>query len=200
MNFSPTYVLESKTCPGVLVTLRRMGPRLRAATELSVSAARSNQRRAIQDAERAGNKLQDALTAIAGFREAIAALPHDENGSLIGVVTPEIVAMFTPEAWELSAAKAACESERDTIGRATIDPAFVKAAVKSISGLESDGIPYTADMLCDAGPAELFDEIVKAINSNAYATLETAENLSLPSTSGAQVDGGTSNTIAPIVN
>jgi hypothetical protein len=196
MNFNPTYTLESKTCPGVTVTLRRMGPKPRAATELQVSAARAKSRTAMQAEEKASAALRAALAGIPGLQDAIKTLPHDDNGALTGNITPEITAMFTPEVWSLSSERENRESEVSTISRAEIHPAFVLAAVKSIEGITSDDQPYTAALLCDIGPDDLFDEVVRAINDNTYATRVMAENLSLPTTSGAQVDGEKNSTSA----
>jgi hypothetical protein len=195
MKFSPTYVLESKACPGVTVTLRRMGPKLRAETELAISAARVKCREAAQIAEKLSVRLQQLLDETPGFREKVAALPEEKRGAL----PAEVLAMVPEEAWDVSTRKAEAEAQATAVERAEINPAFVLAAVKAIDGMESDE-PFTAATLCEFGPEELFDEVVAAITDNSYLLRGKAENLSSPTTSGAQVDGIQTNSIAPAAN
>lgn len=192
MDFSPTYTLDSQACPGVRVTLGRLGPKKRAATELKLSAVRAKHRALVQSAEKTNARLQSMLDAVPGYRDAILALPHDADGVLISELTSDILAMVPAEAWPLADQRTACETEADLLTKAEINPAFVCAAVQSISGM---GV-YTAEMVCDHGPDGLFEEIVAAINRNEYLPKEQAVNLPLPITSGAQGDGGQTSTSA----
>jgi hypothetical protein len=181
MTFSPVYTLESKTCPGVTVTLRRMGPKRRAELELKTATARAQCRQALAESEKLDAQVQSALDAVPGFRDAVAALPEAERSAL----TPAIIGMIPDEVWTISALNSDAKARASAVERAEIQPAMVISAVQSIAGIDS----YTAEMLCDAGPDELFAEVVVAINENAYLGREKAANLSLPTTPGEQGSG-----------
>lgn len=195
MTFAPKYTFESVACPGVVVTLGRMGPKRRAATELQVAGARSKYRLAIQEAEKAYGGLQAALDAIPGYRDSIKALPHNGAGKLAVDIPQEILDMITPEAMALSLARQDAQEKANAIARSEIHPAFLVAAIQSIDGVDS-AVPYTAEMVCEFGPDELFDELVEVVNDATYITKEKSSNLPLPTTSGAPVDGGPTNTSA----
>jgi hypothetical protein len=192
MIFSSTYTLESKSCPGVTVTLRRMGRKPRGAVELQVAAARAKSRELAVSGVRLDAELQAALDAVPGYREKLKGLPRDTDGNLKDPMPAELLAMIPAEAWKLADEKARAEAQSKYLDEAEIYPAFIVAAVQSISGLEG----ATAATLCESGPDTLFDEVVTAINRNAYQTVEQAENLSSATTSGAQVDGMPTSTSA----
>ena len=134
---------------------------------------------------------------VPNFRDLCAALPEEKKESL----TPEIVAMIPDALWELSRpSDPTCRNAR-AVDRAEIQPAMLMAAVQAIDGLETeDGGKYTAAMLCDAGPDELFNEVAVAINRNAYLSKEKTENLSLPTLPGEQGSGPARNSTATNAN
>jgi len=105
---------------------------------------------------------------------------------------------LSDEALAIGAELIGLRSDLNTLRQGTIMPAFLQAAVKSFSGeeLTYDGEPASVDKLCEFGPDAFFTEVVNAVNANGYLTPKQAENLSLPTTSPAAVDGATSNTIA----
>jgi hypothetical protein len=183
MDFKSTYTLESTAFPGVTVTLKRMGPKRRAEVELSVSAARAKQRELAMKHEAIRQKLVAAIDLS----------PKDEEGKPIEAELRGETLTFALELQGVT-------DELAALVRAQIHPAFIRAAVKSFGGPEPltyEGKPATAELLCEAGPDELFDELIKSINGNGYLPAEEARNLPLPSTLGAQVDGGPMNTTAP---
>lgn len=186
MDFKSTYTLESTAFPGVVVTLKRMGPKRRAEVELSVSAARARQRELSIRHEDVRQKL------IAAIQRS----PKDADGK-------PIEAELTGDALDLGMELQAVGDEALALVRSQIHPAFVKAAWKSIGGTEPltyDGRPATADLLCDAGPDELFDEVVRSINNNGAMPAETIRDLSEPSTSpGNKGEAPETNITAPDV-
>jgi hypothetical protein len=186
MDFKSTYTLESTAFPGVIVTLKRMGPKRRAEVELSVSAARAKQRELSMRHEDVRQKLV----------AAIALSPRDEEGR-------PIEAELRGETLVLAMELQAISDEASALVRAQIHPAFIMAAVKSFGGAEAltyDGKAASAALLVENGPDELFDELVESINGNGYLSAAAARNLPLPSTSGAQADGELTSTIAPPAN
>jgi hypothetical protein len=186
MDFKSTYTLASTAFPGVIVTLKRMGPKRRAEVELSVSAARAKQRELSIRHEDVRQKLV----------AAIALSPRDDEGR-------PIEAELRGETLMLAMELQAISDEAAALVRAQIHPAFIAAAVKSFGGSEAltyDGKPASAALLVENGPDELFDELVASINGNGYLPAEAARNLRLPSTSGAQADGELTNTIAPLAS
>lgn len=183
MDFASTYTLESEAFPGVVVTLKRMGPKRRAEVELSISAARAKQR----DLSVRHQSTREKLIA------AVAASPKDEDGK-------PIEAKLLPEAIALAIMLQDLAHEASALERSQIHPAFVKAAFKAFGGSESltyEGKPATAEMVCECGPDELFDELVAAVNGNGYIAQESAANLSSPSTSAGPEGGEAKSTTAP---
>lgn len=185
MDFKSTYTLESTAFPGVIVTLRRMGPKRRAEVELSVSAARARQRELAIRREILEDKLKAALIPC----------PKDAAGA-------PIETEMSTEAVAIGCERLAVIDEAQALVRSQIHPAFVRAALKSFGGTEAltyEGKPATADLLNDYGPDDLFDEVVKAINGNGYLPAEAARNLPSHSTSGAQEECIETSSTAPDV-
>lgn len=196
MNFDPIYTLDSKSCPGVIVTLARLGPKRRGATELKVADARAKYRDLASDFNKLDAELQADLDDVPGYRDAIAALPHDDAGVLVDGLPAEILALIPPEIWAKADQRSLIQAQIAAVAQSAIHPAFIAAAVQSISGLTAGKKPYTGEMVCEYGPDSLFDEIITAINENEYLAKEQAANLQLPTTSGAQGDGGQTSTNA----
>ncbi|HEX4138365.1 MAG TPA: hypothetical protein VHY84_27390 [Bryobacteraceae bacterium] len=183
MNFAKTYSFESVSYPGVVITLMRIGPKRRAEIELSVSKARARQRELSTWHE----STRQTLVAV------IDASPKDAEGK-------PIEAQLLPESLALAMELQAIVDEAEALVCAQIHPAFVRAALKAFGGPEAltyEGKPATAELLCEYGPDELFNEVVAAITGNGYINAEAARNLSSPSTSDGQGDGEATNTTAP---
>lgn len=72
----------------------------------------------------------------------------------------------------------------------------VRIYLKSLDGLTIMGKKADVPMLIEAGPVELFQEILTAIEETSAKVEEEVKNLSLPSISSNQADGKTSDTIA----
>lgn len=184
MDFKSTYTVNSVSLPGVIVTLKRLGPRRRAEVELSISATRTKQR-------------ELSLRHEAVRKRLIASIdldPKDAEGKPIEETLSSATLGISMELQELAEQIAA-------LSRSEVHPEFLKAAVKAFGGtdpLTYEGKPATAELVCDVGPAELFDELVEAIDANAYMKPKEAENLSSATTSGVEVAGETMSSIAPI--
>jgi len=164
MDFKSTYTLKSVSLPGVVVTLKRMGPKRRAEVELSVSAARAKQRELSMRHEAARQKLIAAIDAS----------PKDEEGK-------PLEAELSVECLALGVDLQGIADEASALVRAQIHPAFILETVKSFGGTEAltyDGKAASAALVCELGPDDLFDELVAAINANAYLPAKEAENLS----------------------
>jgi hypothetical protein len=182
MDFSKTYKLESKAYPGVVVTLGRLGPKLRAAIELKLAEPRAREREVAMRRDFAEESLKALLARSA----------KDPDGK---VIESELSVDVLKVADELLGLKA----ELENIQRALIHPAYVQAAVKGFNAeLTYEGQVATADLLCEYGPDDLFSEVVRAVHRNGYLSQEQVENLSSPTTSVAAVDGVTETTSATI--
>lgn len=185
MDFKSSYILESQSFPGVHITLRRIGPRRRAEIELSLAQARAKVRELMMRHESVRQKLLAAIEKS----------PKDAEGK-------PIEAEISAEAVGMSLELQALAAEADFVKRAEIDPVWVRAAVKSFAGepLTYEGQPATAELLIEHGPDELFAEVTKAIESNAYLGAEREQNLSSPSTSPGPTDGRQTNGTARSAN
>lgn len=79
------------------------------------------------------------------------------------------------------------------------EPALIKWALISISGLVIDGAEATKETLIESGPEEIVAEIITEIRKVMGLSPEERKNSELPTTSGALADGQTSNISAPLV-
>jgi hypothetical protein len=183
MTFSSTYTHQSIACPGVTIKLRRIGPKKRAELEIALAPVRIRHRELSARYEDARAKLNMALDA----------MPRDEAG--VPSVTP-----LMDDVLILGAEFNQINAQVQSVNRAEIFPAFIAAALIGFDGISDDGKPITAEMLCEFGPDELFEETATIINGGVYVAPEQAENLLLPTTSSAPVDGTTNSTIAPSVS
>lgn len=77
-----------------------------------------------------------------------------------------------------------------------INPKWLKWGLKSLDGIEIDGVPATADSLLADGPPALFMEIVDEIKRIAQLSGEEEKNSVSPTTSGEPTGGETTNTSA----
>ena len=179
MDFSKTFKLDSKAFEGVSVLLNRMGPMKRAELECTTAAARAKHSEMAARYIEAKEKLEKRLESV----------PRNAEG------VPEIETL-PPDVMALGLEVSRTSEECARIMRADVYPAWLRATVKSFEGITVEGDPMTVDVLCEYGPAELFEEVVAAINSHAYLSSEKAENLSLPTTLAAPVDGETKITTA----
>jgi hypothetical protein len=176
-NFSKTYKVESESFPGVVVTLRRIGPPERNALELKLASVRSRQRELATRIESLEKRINAILDTAA----------KDDDGKVIEADLPDTAVTLTAE-WQSLSVQAL------ELARSEIDPVFVKAAVSDITELTYEGQPATAELVCQYGPESLFNEIAKEIGRNIRLTPEQAENFGSPSTSGARVGGQATNT------
>ncbi len=186
MDFSPTYILESKTFPGVHIVLKRMGPRRRAEVELAVAAARARVRELSIRHESARQKLVAALDRG----------PKDAEGK-------PIEAELGGETFALALETHGLAEEASSVKRALIDPAFVRAAVKSFAGPEAltyEGAAATSELVIEWGPESFVEEIISAIENNAYLGAEAAANLQSPGISSAQQDSRPKSSTASAAN
>ena len=183
MNFSKTFKFNSTAFEGVSVLLNRMGPMKRAELECTTAAARAKHSEMAACYIEAKEKLEKRLESFPRNAEGI---PDIET------LPADVMALGL----EVSRTSEECAR----IMRAEVYPAWLKVAIKSFDGITVEGEPMTVDVLCEYGPAELFEEVVAAINSHAYLSSEKAANLSLPTTLAAPVDGETKTTTAETAN
>jgi hypothetical protein len=166
------------------VKLNRLGPKLRATVELSLTEPRARERELAMRRDFLSEKLNAVLERSA----------RDKDGKVIEPELPE-------EALKIGDELIAVREELVNVQRSLIYPAYIKAGVKSFnSELTYEGQPATADLLCEHGPDDLFLEVVKAVNGNGYLTEEQASFLDSATTSAAVVDGTTSSINAEPAN
>jgi hypothetical protein len=186
VDFRSTYTLDSVSLPGVVVTLKRMGPKRRAEVELSVAGARARQRELSIRHESTRQKLIAAIDAS----------PKDADGK-------PVEAELRPDCLALALELQEVLDQANTLVREEIQPAFIKAALLSFGGepLTYDGQAATAQLVCDLGPADFFDELIAAVTANGYFSAKEAENLSSHSTlenpAGGMQTNSTANAAKP---
>lgn len=173
MNWQSTVSRESATCPGVRFTVRRLSEGMRVEIRLRCAAALAELRDI--EAERE-----------AWFEELAAARGVPIDSLKVGDLTPAERRRLQGFADRI-----------DLLQAAQIEPAYFDAGFVSVDGLEIDGRVPDGPTLRNAGPPALYREIVAEIMRLANVGHDDAENLESPSTSGAEVDGGTQPTTAP---
>lgn len=75
-------------------------------------------------------------------------------------------------------------------------PAALRAGLISISGIEIDSKPATAEMLIESGPDDLLMEIFERCEETAGLSGDDSKNLPSPGTSAGQKAGDSENTTA----
>lgn len=92
----------------------------------------------------------------------------------------------------------AINNEVSIITATEVDPVYLKASFVSISGIELEGFDKIGwEELYHNAPEDLCREIINRIKAEAGLQAYQKENLELPTTSGAAVDGQIQNSIVP---
>jgi hypothetical protein len=87
----------------------------------------------------------------------------------------------------------ALSDKMEQISSDEINPKWLKWGLKSIEGLDIDGVPATPETLLSDGPPALFMEIVSEIKRVAQLSGDEEKNSASPTTSGEPTGGGTTN-------
>lgn len=87
--------------------------------------------------------------------------------------------------------------EAALLSQSQLKPAYIRAGLISIEGLELDGAPATIETLIESGPVELVNEIYDACVKASGLGAEETKNLPSPGTSPEAEAGQESNTTAP---
>lgn len=90
--------------------------------------------------------------------------------------------------------RAALNVELQDLENLHFRPAYLRAGLISVEGIEIDGAPVTAQTLIESGPDDLIIEIYNACMSASEMNAVQQGNLQSPITSAEQEGGGESNT------
>jgi hypothetical protein len=158
LDFSPTKPTESVTYPGERFVTRRIGPALRASTELKLSAERAKLRDIQERFFESGTALD----------ELVKASPMDDDGKPLLASDPSLI---TPEMLELSKQRTALDEEYTLFNTANVKPAWIRAGFVSLESAPN----LTADELLSAPYPDLIEEIYQTIYNGAYIQPEQAK-------------------------
>lgn len=181
MNFESKTTFSSPDFSGVAVKLRKLSHGLRTQIDLTLASTRSRIR-----------ELSDEIAELREPAEASvsAELSGDVREAAIEANTSRADRRRQSEIW----------SEIQRLIHSEIEPAYLRAAVKQISGLTIDGVAVeTVDALIEDGPPKLVKALYDAIQEGVLGLSgEERKNSDQPSTS-AEVEAGTTNdtTAAP---
>ncbi len=106
------------------------------------------------------------------------------------------VTATTPRPEEVNTELMALSDKMEQISSDEINPKWLKWGLKSLEGIEIDGVPANAELLLSDGPPALFMEIVDQIKRVAQLSGEEEKNSVSPITSGEPTGGETTNTSA----
>jgi hypothetical protein len=167
MNFSSTAVLESKTCPGVRVTVKKFSVARRAKMELELAEYRE--------------KTRVLWSELADCKE----IPDekDESGNI--VQRGDTQAIVEQKSYRF---RGALQQLEGTINQ-YLKPVVLRTYIKRIDDLLIDGSPATVETLIEDGPTELSDEVCNFIEQANSLSGEEAGESSLPTTLVAPVGG-----------
>ena len=165
LNFDPTVTVRSESLADVSFTVRRLSVIERSRVDLQIL---EQQMRAAE--------LQEEVLAIQ------AEYPLPSNGDKRDI-PPEVRTRELKLDFELGC-----------LISGYLKPAYIRAGLVSIEGLQHGGRPATAETLLASGPDLLINEVWLALNQHARLTGEQEKNSSSPSTSPAadRADGKSS--------
>jgi hypothetical protein len=161
-------VIESVTCPGVTVTLKKLSKGRKDKLEMRMADANSKR---FELARR--------------FASIVPAADSDDSLEETGAVEKLIAKLDQEQALEFAELNRETAVMEDTV----IIPAYLRTFINKIEGLEIDGQAATVDLLLEDGPEELVDELYGGIVKLLTVSKDEAKNSESPSTSVA-VEGG----------
>jgi hypothetical protein len=178
MNYLSTESFESKSFAGVTVKLKKMSQRRRAEFNLNMAALLDKARNidiANEPLESEYGEFVKALEAAKAASTDLPTFPEDKLDAL-------------GKAWT-----AKRRFEQDEMA-----PPLLKWGVASIEGLVIDGQAANVELLIDAGPPELCEEISYQVTRVMNMSAAERKNSESPTTSGAVADGATKDMTAPL--
>lgn len=176
MNYLSTESFESQSFAGVTVKLKKMSQRRRAEFNLNMAALLDKARTIDIANEPLEMEYSAFLKTVETAKAAGAELP----------LFPEDKLDALGKAWT-----AKRRFEQDEMA-----PPLLRWGVASIDGLVIDDKPADVELLIDAGPPELCEEISYQITRVMNLSAAERKNSESPTTSGAVADGATTNTTA----
>lgn len=179
MKYASKERIESKTCPGVAFTVRRLTGDRRVELSLKLADAYDKlgdlRREAARVAVKVKPLVDQAHAAIkAGDADALKAL----NGNSDVIEAARLHLRIT------------------SVERDEILPVCVRALLHSVEGLEIDGKPATPQATVEDGPPELYNEIAQVVQRELGLSEDEQGNSASPTTSAALVDRRTNPTSA----
>jgi hypothetical protein len=200
MKFASTTVHESKSCPGVTFTLRRVGYGLRAQLEFETAESRSQQRaldRTWRDARDQREDDPQYQAASAELLRLAADLPAAIPGVDIPLTAEQRVQVGKINQLPDSRRMVDSTDAFTLIQQRSIDPVWLRSVVVEIRGVETDSpeaSAYPVESLIEYGPRELQEDIIEEINQAAYFSTDLSKNSPPPIISSAPADGRASTT------
>lgn len=197
MNYSSRLTITSKVAPGVTYTLRRMSHARRSKYKARVAAPIAKQID-LQREWAALSAQKEALAKEARIEPCSCGHPdegHDKETRLCGEPGCKC---RVPTSEEIDRRISEIASRYDEITVDELYPEMIRCALDSISGFKIGGVAPDAELLIEDGPEVLIWEIASEVSKLLQVTPLEAENFESPSTSGAQADGQTSDSSAPI--
>jgi hypothetical protein len=176
MNYLSTESFESKNFAGVTVKLKKMSQRRRAEFNLTMAALLDKARNidiANEPLELEYSAFLKSVDAAKASDSELPVFPDDKLDAL-------------GKAWT-----AKRRFEQDEMA-----PPLLRWGVASIEGLVIDGKPADIELLIDAGPPELCEEISYQVTRVMNLSAAERKNSESPTTSGAVADGATTDMTA----
>lgn len=180
-QYESTRAFESRTCPGVRITLKKWSDQRRTELYSITAEARKRQREIIMQG--------------AALNERRAPVLEDDGSKRINIYSGEVVKEFTNEIdrtefnlWV---------NDLEEFRHRELCPVYVRWGVAKIEGLVIDGQDATVDTLLSDGPRDLADEIFAELEGRVELSAVETKNSESPTISSA-ADGTAMTTTAAI--
>lgn len=168
--FYTTRTVESVSCPGVILHLRKL-----------TEGRRADLRAKLAPHQRKMKELVDKMGALS---DEIDSVDRDAPDAL-AVIEDKYVQWAT------------MQEEFNVLQDETIAPIWLKWGVKAIEGLVSENdVPLTVDEMRE-WPYELYEEAFKIVQGSTDISAEAQKNFDSPTTSGGQVAPSQTLSIVP---
>lgn len=205
MDFPTTRTIQSATTPGVSFTINRMVEARRTELRLQLVDIQDKVRERLRRVRRSNARIRSLLDAwkdehAEEFGKLVAVVREQRSGDkpTPSLLSDEQLAEIRISTLDLEDSREELNVEYEKIRlieESEIFPLWVKWGLVSVEGLLIDGQPVTADSI-SYGPSELYNEIVRAIESEIGLTQAELKNSASPSTSDGAEGGITTDSTA----
>lgn len=190
VTLSSKEARESQASPGVRYAIRTLNEISRARRDLKLIEARARLSALASELERMPDPDGELARIRATAADRGCELSDDERDRIDEVESD-------PATGTIRVKRLRLRHEIDLLVSLELKPAYIRAGLVAIEGLEIDGKPATVETVLESGGDELIEEIYRACYAASDLSPEQRKNWSSLPISVGPADGSENNTIAP---